>query len=230
MKDIADIAVIIQARLGSQRVPGKMIAPFANTTLLDIAIEKIKQSRIIPWDNFFLSLYEPELFDIGRNHKAQIFHRSEASANSEGTPMTEIFDWHDQLPFKYVIMINACCPMLSIETIDSFVESYLSSDYDGQFAVIEKKNYFWNTNGELLNAWPEGEAILNTKQVGKVLEAAHTLYAGRMDLLQEGIWMGEWKKNDPVLWSMQEGEALDIDYPWEFRAYEAVYKEQCQKK
>ena len=42
MKDKKDIAVIIQARLGSQRVPNKMIKQFHNTTLLDIALEKIK--------------------------------------------------------------------------------------------------------------------------------------------------------------------------------------------
>ena len=41
MKDVHDIAVVIQARLGSQRVPGKMLKPFAGTTLMDIAIEKM---------------------------------------------------------------------------------------------------------------------------------------------------------------------------------------------
>ena len=39
MKDIKNIAVVIQARLGSQRVPQKMIKPFAGTTLTDIAIK-----------------------------------------------------------------------------------------------------------------------------------------------------------------------------------------------
>ncbi len=47
MKDIKNIAVVIQARLGSQRVPQKMIKPFAGTTLTDIAIKKIKKSNII---------------------------------------------------------------------------------------------------------------------------------------------------------------------------------------
>ena len=45
MKNINDICVLVQARLGSQRVPGKMLRPFANTTLVDILLKKLTQSR-----------------------------------------------------------------------------------------------------------------------------------------------------------------------------------------
>ena len=44
MKNIEDIVVILLARLNSQRIPKKMIKPFAGTTLIDIAIEKIHKS------------------------------------------------------------------------------------------------------------------------------------------------------------------------------------------
>ena len=37
-KALDEIAVIIQARMGSQRVPQKMTRPFADTTLTDIAL------------------------------------------------------------------------------------------------------------------------------------------------------------------------------------------------
>ena len=51
MKNINDICVLVQARLGSQRVPGKMLRPFANTTLVDILLKKLTQSSIIPKNN-----------------------------------------------------------------------------------------------------------------------------------------------------------------------------------
>ena len=44
MKKIEDILFIVQARLESERVPRKMVKPFAGTTLLDILIDKIKKS------------------------------------------------------------------------------------------------------------------------------------------------------------------------------------------
>ena len=47
MKNIKDVLFICQARLESQRVPRKMIKPFADTTLMDILIDKIKQFATI---------------------------------------------------------------------------------------------------------------------------------------------------------------------------------------
>ena len=47
MKNINDVCVLIQARLGSTRVPGKMLRPFAGTTLVDILFEKLKSSKVM---------------------------------------------------------------------------------------------------------------------------------------------------------------------------------------
>ena len=121
MKSIDDIAVVIQARLGSQRIPQKMIKCFSGTTLTDISLEKIKKLKSISKDNFFLSVYEQELVDIGEKHDLNIFSRSEASANSEGTPMTEMYEWWDKLPYKYCVLINPCAPFLKEQTIDNFM-------------------------------------------------------------------------------------------------------------
>ena len=66
MKNLDDIAVIIQARLNSEREPRKMIKPFADTTLSDVAIDKILESKVIPKENFYFSVYEQELVQLGR--------------------------------------------------------------------------------------------------------------------------------------------------------------------
>ena len=142
MKKIEDICFLIQARLGSQRIPAKMTKPFSNTTLTDIALAKIKSSSYIPKENFYLSAWEPELKEIADKHSINIFHRSERSAKSEGTPMTEMYEWWDKLPFKYCILINACAPFLKVKTIEDFAKNYMQSKSDGMFGVIEKKNYF----------------------------------------------------------------------------------------
>jgi len=225
MKNISDVCVIIQARLGSQRVPNKMLAPFSNTTLMDIALEKVKKCKSFPLSNFYLSAYEEELTYIGEKHGVKVFNRSRASAQSEGDPMTEMYEWWDKLDYKYCVLINACAPFLSPETIDSFVEKYLKSAHDGLFGVIEKKNYFWDKNGKMMTPWPVGTEVMNTKFVEPTLEGAHCLYAGKMASIGNGIWMGTFKNDtDPSLFSMQEEECFDIDYEWQFKAAEAIYK------
>jgi len=225
MKKIEDIVVIIQARLSSQRIPQKMIKPFAGTTLTDIAIQKVLSSKVIPRDNFFVSVYEGELLDIAKRHRTNIYHRSEKSAYSEGTPMTDMYEWWDKLDFKYCVLVNACAPFLETETLDGFVETYMETDSDGLFGVMEKKNYFWNKEKELVTPWPKDQACMNTKVVEPTFEAAHCLYAGRMDTIGEGIWMGDFSKpGDIELFSMREEEVMDIDYPWQFDMCESLYK------
>ena len=93
MKNINDVCVIVQARLGSQRIPKKMIKPFAGSTLLDILFSKLTKSKVIPKDNIYFSVYDKELEDIGTKYGINIWNRSEESAKSEGDPLYEIFDW-----------------------------------------------------------------------------------------------------------------------------------------
>lgn len=223
MKQIDDIAVVIQARLSSKRIPKKMIKPFAGTTLTDIFLKKIKQCKSFPIQNFYLSVYEPELIDIGCKNEVNIFYRSKDSAESEGTPMSLMYEWWDKLPHKYVVLINACVPFLKPETIDSFVSAYASSSADGMFAVMEKKNYFWNQEKDLLT--PLTEDVMNTKTVQKTYEAAHCLYAGKLTKIGSGIWMGDFNKpGDIELFSVEEAETLDIDYPWQFDLCEKLWE------
>ena len=223
MKSIDKICVVVQARLNSQRIEKKMIRPFADTTLMDICIKKILDSKVVDKNGFYLSLYEGELKDIAKKYNANIFHRSRESAFSEGTPMTLMYEWWNKLPYDYCILVNACAPFLKASTIDNFIKTYMESDSDGMFGVVEKKNYFWNSNGEILT--PLTEAVMNTKTVKRTYEAAHCLYAGRMDKIGQGVWMGNFNNKEEIeLFSMEEEECLDIDYEWQFQLCEQLFE------
>ena len=223
MKNINDICIIVQARLGSQRVPGKMIRSFAGSTLVDILFEKLKQSTIIPQNQIYFSAYEQELKDIANKHSINIFNRSKQSAFSEGNPLSEIYEWHDKLPFKYTILISACNPLLKIETIDNFIKSFIESNKEGGFAVFEKKTYYWDKENNPITNWGDSR-IMNTKFVEPIYEAAHCLYASRTDIIKDGFWMDTNLPPKPELFVMDELEAFDIDYEWQFKIGEQLYE------
>jgi len=224
MKKKEEVCLLVQARLGSQRVPGKMLRPFAGTTLVDILFEKLSKSKSIPKENIIFSAYEPELKEVANKYGINIFHRSEKSAFSEGEPMTEIYEWHDKVPFKYVVLVSACNPLLKIETIDSFFDEYLKCDDSGQFAVFEKKTYYWDKDGNNITDWGDS-TIMNTKIVDPVYEAAHCLYASRIDVIKYGYWMDTQSPPQPRLIVMEEHEAFDIDYEWQFKLGEKLYED-----
>ena len=202
-----------------------MIKPFLDTTLMELGIQKVLDSKIIPEENFYVSVYEKELKDIVKDNGVQLYERSYESANSEKS-ITKVYEWHDILPYKYVILISACTPLLKTETIDKFVEKYMNLDSDGLFGVIGKKQYYWNEDGDMITKWPFGLTIMNTKEVEKTYEAAHCLYASRMDTIKDEIWMGDtpFTKGNPELFEMDEMEAFDIDYEWQFKMAEKLYE------
>jgi len=222
MKSINDICVVVMARKGSERVPNKMLKPFADTTLVDLVFSKLSSSRVIPKENIYLSAYEEDLKEVGRKYGVNIYDRSKESVESEGEQLSELFEWYNKLPFKYVILTSACNPLLKIETIDSFIEKFLTSDNEGSFAVFEKKTYYWDKEGKSITDW-KGETRLNTKYVEPVYEAAHCLYASRMDIIGDNYWMDTKSPPEPELFVMDELEAFDIDYDWQFKVGEILY-------
>jgi len=227
MKNINEIAFVVQARLSSPRVPRKMIKPFAHSNLFEIILDKLLKSRIIPKENIFASVYEQELKDIAESKEINIFERSCESAHNDNS-LQKIYEWHDKLPsrFKYVVLISGCNPLLSVPTIDDFVTDFLNNGKENLFAVIEKKQYYWNKEGALVTPWPEGQTLMNTKAVEPTYEAAHVLYASRLDLIKEDRFMGDFEKPGGIaLFKMPELEAFDIDYKWQFALGEMLYRE-----
>jgi len=200
-----------------------MLKPFAGTTLTDILFNKLKSLKNIPLKNLYFSAYEKELKEVAKKHNINIFDRSKQSANSEGNPLSEIYEWHDKLPFKYVILISACNPLLKIETIDNFIESFIKSDKEGGFAVFEKKTYYWDKENNPITNWGDSR-IMNTKFVEPIYEAAHCLYASRTDIIKDGFWMDTNLPPKPELFVMDELEAFDIDYEWQFKIGEQLYE------
>ncbi len=224
MKNINDIAFVVQARLNSERVPKKMTRPFCGSNLFEIGLQKLLKSTIIPSDNVFASVYEQELIDIANNNGAQIYKRSYDSANNDNS-LQKIYEWHDKLPYKYVIKVNLCSPLLKIDTIDSFAQCFVNQKEDNLFGVIEQKDYFWDKDAKLITPWPEDQTIMNTKAVTKTYKAAHVLYASRLDLIAKNMFMGDFKKERGIkLYPMNELECFDIDYEWQFKIAELLYK------
>lgn len=215
MKKLDEVLVITQARLSSQRVPNKMLKPLGKTTLFELILTKLKASNYIPDKNIYASVYEQELKQVAKQVGINTFSRSSISANTEGD-IKELYSWWNKLPFKYVVLVSGCSPFLRISTIDKFVKTFIEQEEDSLFAVTEKNQYFFDKDSNLITPWPEGFKIMNTKFVDPTYEAAHVLYASRMDIIGEELFMGDLTKGEVKLFPISEQEAFDIDYPWQF--------------
>ena len=221
-KNKNDILLMTQARLGSTRIPNKMLRPFAGTTLLDILLEKLTKIKSIPQSNIYVSAYEDEIKDVIGKYNLNIFHRSKKSANAE-EDASSILEFHDKLPFKYVIGVIACHPLLKVDTIEKFINHSINSVKEGVFAVFKKKTYYWNKDGKMITNWGDNK-IMNTKYIDPVYEAAHCLGCSRMDIIKDGYYIDNKLPLEPDLFVMDELEAFDIDYEWQFKLGEKLWK------
>lgn len=226
MKNLDKVAFIVQARLNSKRVPQKMIRPFAGDTLFGIILDKLLECKNIPNENIIASVYEDKLIEIVDNKPISYFVRSEESAEEESN-LQLIYEWHDKLPnkFEYVVLISGCNPLLTVETIDKFVEKFTTQEEENLFAVIEKKQYYWNKDGKMITKWPEGETIMNTKVIEPTYEAAHCLYASRLDTIKDNRFMVDYTKENLNLYIIPELESFDIDHEWQFKTAETLYEQ-----
>ena len=57
MKDIKEICVIVQARMGSERTPRKMLKPVHGTNLFEICLNKLKQLKSVDQKQVYVSVY-----------------------------------------------------------------------------------------------------------------------------------------------------------------------------
>lgn len=233
-KTLDNICFVVNARLGSSRLPGKMLRPFAGTTLFELAVDKIIQSKF-PEEHLRLSLYDDALKEIAHNKGISVYHRSEDSVRQDNCTATaftlpEVFEWWADLKeeYEYYFLLHACCPLLKVSTINSFVDEFLSSDSDGLFSVIEHRRFFYRKDSSIINDYTgseEAKITFNTKFVEPIYSAA-PLRAGRLSDIGQHIYMGSFtQNNDPPLWVIPHDEATDIDYLEEFVRAEKMYLE-----
>jgi CMP-N-acetylneuraminic acid synthetase len=220
---IKDISIVVQSRLSSTRIPNKMLKPFAGTTLVDILLNKLTKLKTLPPSSVYFCAYEEELLNTAQKYPVNIIERSKESSLEE-KDITLLFEWYKQIPTKYIVMVSACNPLLEIETIDKFIEEYSQSSQEGAISVYESKNYFWGKEGNMLNKWPKGFTSMNTKYVEPTKVAAHCIYGSRVDIIGEGYWVNKGLPYEPELITMPEMESFDIDYEWQFKIAEQLYK------
>ena len=218
MKHKDDITVCFQSRLESERIPNKMLEPFAGTTLFDLALARLE---MVDAPNKFVSCRGWELEQRASKFSLPIFERSEQSALEEECLAT-MFEWcREYVQTEWVAWFNPCLPMLKVTAINDFLTDFMACEDDGMLAAVETKNYFFEESGEPVAA---GSETLNTKTAPILYRAAHAIYATRT----EDIKAGRLFRVPPKLWPMRDDEQLiDIDWPWQFRMAEVYFAAQC---
>lgn len=137
-----NVLAITQARVGSSRLPGKVLKKIANLTLLEIHINRIKKSKNI--DELLvattLNSNDDKIIEICNTINLAYYRGSE----------TDVLDRFYKAAVKkksdYIVRLTSDCPLIDANLIDSVID----------FAIINDLDYCSNI---LVESFPDGQDI-----------------------------------------------------------------------
>ena len=209
-----EVGIFSFGRKKSERVYNKMLRPFANTTLTDIILQKLKK---LP--NSFFAGYEKEFEDKCKKWGVKFIKRDKNSIIID-KPIIKILSFLKNIDYKYFLIINGCLPFLKIGTINEFLS--VCKKHKPLFSIVQRDNFFINSKCKPINFDVKMETI-NTKLVDPVYEFSHALYFFNKEYFFEHKKYWDWKKVNYYI-IKDKLEVMDIDTERDFKIAQILYR------
>jgi spore coat polysaccharide biosynthesis protein SpsF (cytidylyltransferase family) len=136
------VIAITQARSGSTRLPKKVLLEIENKTLLQIHVDRIKQSKKI--DDIYIATTTNKsddcIVDLAKEFKVNY------SRGSEEDVLDRFYQTVKDVKPDYIVRLTSDCPLIDPKLIDEVVE----------IAINKKLDYYSNV---LLERYPDGQDI-----------------------------------------------------------------------
>ena len=215
-----NISIFSFGRIKSQRCKNKMLRPFYDTTITDIVLHKLNNLSQNNTSTFFAE-YEKEFKKKCNIQDVRFVKRDKLSTNIDG-PIDKILSCLKNEKSDYFIIINACQPLLKINTINSFIKFVRNKKIQSAFTIKKNQNFYLDKNKNPLNFNPTLKTI-NTKKSKPIYEFSHSLYFFNKEFFFKNKKYWNW--NDLSYFTIEDNiETIDIDTENDFTIAESVYK------
>jgi CMP-N-acetylneuraminic acid synthetase len=212
-----DLALILPVRRDSERVPNKMLRPFAGSTLYDIALEKLEPFKAIA----YVAAHETEFLRAAANRGFRLIERSAESVTSEQP--REIHRYMETMTESHILFVNACNPLLRHESIaraiDIFDRSIASGTAHGVFSVQQCTKIVFDQERRRVHS---GREMYNSKLRPPCYLGADALALfPRQRFLETGqLWT--FSPGDPEFIVLDDVESIDVNTELDFEFAERV--------
>ncbi len=209
---------ILQARMSSSRLPGKVLMPIVGKPMIQLHIDRLKQAKKIDHlivatsnnadDNAIAELCQSigvECYQGNLNNVLDRFYQATVSHSSNQ-------------PAKHIIRLTADCPLASASVIDDVVEQHISQQND------------FTTNA-VPHTFPDGldVEVMSFKALKAAWQNATsdyqkehvTPYITEHDITQQG---GQFKIGHRISPVNLNNQRWSVDYPEDFELVKFVYQ------
>ncbi len=215
------ISVLINARTKSSRLPRKLVLPFAGTTLIDIALEKL--DRMDFFSHRYFAVAEPELREkaVGRRN-IEILDRDADAVQPGYNDHRKVFAHYARVESDYIMWLNPCHPLLSLDTLRRAVDHVLTTRHNSYTSVIPTTDWIFDEQGNAVtNTRP---TMLSTAHSQRFFKVAHAFHVIRKEFFLREYQYWTLTRNDPALIEIPEEESYDVNTAMEFEIAEAAYR------
>lgn len=120
------IISIVQARVGSERLPGKVILPIINKPMILYTLDRLNKSKYI--DKIILATSDKEsekpLIDIVKSNGYEVFK------GDENNVLKRYKDASDKFNGDIIVRITGDCPMIDATIVDNAITYFQMNNYD----------------------------------------------------------------------------------------------------
>lgn len=213
------LVALVPMKANSERVPDKNIREFNGRPLFHWILGTLNATEtvdqvVVDTDSSRIAEEAAAEFD------ATIIERPESIRGDEVSMNRIIRHDVDMVSSDYYLQTHCTNPLLQPKTVEQAVEAFHGTDHDSLFSVTPHRTRLWNGDAEPMNH--ERDRLLPTQELDPVYEENSNLYIFTRDsLLKRKNRIGD----DPKLYDMNAEEAVDIDYPRDFRYAEFLHRD-----
>jgi spore coat polysaccharide biosynthesis protein SpsF len=126
MKNKKKIFAIIQARMGSSRLPGKVMMEIKGTPLLGLLIERIKDSKLL--DGIILATSTDKKDQAIENFCKK--NNINCFRGNENDVLDRVLSAAKKYNAEIIVQITGDCPLVDSKLIDDIIRFYFNNNYD----------------------------------------------------------------------------------------------------
>ena len=130
------VVAIVQARIGSTRLPGKVLKEVAGRPMLEHVINRLKQAKTLDEILVATSVNERDkpIIELSKRLRIGCF------AGSEENVLDRFLKAAEQARADVIVRVTADCPLIDTNTVDKIVRRHLQSSVDYTRTLIDETN------------------------------------------------------------------------------------------
>jgi len=213
------LIAMIPARLGSKRIPKKNIRLLDDKPLIQYPIELALSLGV--FEDVWVNTEDKLLGRVVESLGAKFHKRPESLASDYATNRDFTYEFMQNHNCDYIVMINTTSPLLTVETVKSFIRHLADNSFDTLLSTTEEKAETFYRNAPLNFTFEEK---INSQLLEPTEKIVWALTAWKRETFMK---LQESGKN-PIFgglvgkYAIPKDEACDLDTEEDWRIAEGI--------